>query len=99
MTDRVIPRYDDPAETARELARLVITWRERLHEENDARIEARRKGRLKGRALPGRGFAHISADRREIGGIVRALSYILGYPDQIWVADQFIHEQEQENAT
>jgi hypothetical protein len=99
VSDNVVPRYDDPAETARELARLVTTWRRQLKDENDARAEARRQGRLKGRALPGRGFAHIAADRREISGIVRALSYILGYPDQTWVADQFINEQEQENTT
>ena len=38
-------------------------------------------------------------DRRVVEGMVRALAYVIGHPGEYWAAEQFIREQEQENAT
>jgi len=92
----VIPRYDDPAETARQIAAEVITWRRRLDKETEAGVQARIAG---ARRAPGRGVKQLMDDRRVVEGMVRALAYVTGHPGEYWAAEQFIREQEQENAT
>jgi hypothetical protein len=90
----MIPRYDDPAETARQIASDIATWRRRLDDEEKARVSY--KAATRGTRAPGRGWVHIRDDRREIDGMVRALSYVLGHPGETWLAEQFINDQDQE---
>ena len=92
----MIPRYDDPAETARQIAVEITAWRRRLDAETEAGVRARIAG---AKRTPGRGIRHLMDDRRVIEGMVRALAYVIGYPGEYWTAEQFIREQEQENAT
>ena len=96
MTDELIPSYDDPAETARQIAADITAWRRRLDKETEAGVRARLAG---ARRAPGRGVKHLMDDRRVIEGMVRALAYIIGHPGEYWAAERFIREQDQEEGT
>jgi hypothetical protein len=82
-----MPRYGDPAGTAVALAREIIRRRAALDAELQDRITARQRGK---RRPPGRGTQHILAARREVDGMVLALSWLIGYPDEPWTARTFI---------
>ncbi len=72
---------DELERMTRRLALDIIARRAKLDTEVELRRAARVRG-LKGRALPGRGNAQVTADRHVADGMVLGLSYLLGQPGE-----------------
>ena len=74
---------------ARRLARVIIDRNDAL----DAELEVKRQRRLAGTAggrSSGRSVETITQDRCEVTGMVRGLTYLLGEPGNLAVAQRFI---------